>query len=144
MAEQEESSFPTQVVWAQYHEEGTNPEAVARQFDVVGTQFPEQALEWGEIVCKAVDFPRCEHTSCPPPLAGAGSLEERKAEAAGHPGLCGVYHACFITGVKFADVAERGNGVAMTRGFRNGARANNPSEIFLVAFEDTILLEFRV
>lgn len=45
MAEQEEYSFRAQVAWAQYHQEGTNAKTVARQFDVVGTPFPEQALE---------------------------------------------------------------------------------------------------
>lgn len=43
MAEREESLFPTQVAWAQHHEEATSSEIVARQLDVVGTQFPEHA-----------------------------------------------------------------------------------------------------
>ena len=121
MEEQNESSFPTQVAWAQYHEEGSNSGAVARQFDVVGTQFPDQARDRGEEACKAVAFPSCEHSSCPPALTGQGSLKKRKEEAAVHPGLCGLHHACLIVAVSFADVAARGNGIATTKAFRNQA-----------------------
>ena len=100
-----------------------NSYAVARQFDVVGNQFLDQALSWAEEACKAVAFPCCEHTSCPPALSGTGWVEERKAETAAHPGLCSVHHACFITGVSLADVAARGNGVGTTKGlFRSQVR----------------------
>ena len=121
MEEQNEPSFPTHVACAQYHDEVSNSGAVARQLDVVGTHFPDQARDWGEEACKAVAFPCCEHSSCPPALTGQGSLKQRKEEAAAHPGLCGVHHACFIVAVSFADVAARGNGIATTKAFRNQA-----------------------
>lgn len=120
---EETSSFPTIVAWAEYHEEGTNSGAVAAQLDIVGTVYPDAALEWAEQACKAVAFPCCNHTSCPPGLTGSGTLKQRKEEAAAHPGLCGVHHAEFIAGVKFADVLERAGsgGVVTSKGFRNQA-----------------------
>ena len=61
----------------------------------------------------------CARTSCPPVPPGIGPLAQRRAEAAAHPGLCGVHHAAFLIGASFADGLARGKGVAITKGFWN-------------------------
>ena len=48
----------------------------------------------------------CQHDSAPEPLADM-SVELKKQAAAGHPGLCGHYHAWVIAAVKTQDVEEK-------------------------------------
>lgn len=48
----------------------------------------------------------CRHVEEPPALEDM-SLAKKKKAAANHPGLCGVYHAAVIAGVKTQDVVDK-------------------------------------
>ena len=62
----------------------------------------------------------CQHDSAPEPLADM-SVELKKQAAAGHPGLCGHYHAWVIAAVKTQNVEEKGGSTTGNK-YRNQVR----------------------
>ena len=61
-----------------------------------------------------------QHDSAPEPLADM-SVELKKPAAAGHPGLCGHYHAWVIAAVKTQDVEEKWGSITGNK-YRNQVR----------------------
>ena len=97
-----------------------NPHNVWEELLLTAAQAPERFREALQAAAMAVGARFCCHGTTPPgPLPNISKLAERQAAAEQHAGLCGKYHAEYISNIDLATVEQRAAGVVTTKRMRN-------------------------